>query len=219
MADKESGAGLNGFDFAHHKKDEGVKICAEIISWLFFPPLVATVFFVFLIFWYSQDLTQGLQWLIYVAPFLIFIPLIFFALSYKLHWISDVDLTKRSERPAFLIVFTVSLAVASMIMYLLHAPEKFVIYIFSGLIMVILASIITFYWKISFHTMVITSVISAIVIIGGLRFWPFFLLIPIIAWARIVLKKHSLYQAIGGSLLSAAITWTVFALFGFRLFY
>jgi len=201
------------------KEQKPIELGAEIISWLFFPPLVATVFFVFLIFWYSQDLSQGLQWLTYVAPFLIFIPLVFFALSYKLHWISDVDLTKRSERPAFLIVFTVSLAIASAIMYLLQAPEKFVIYIFSGLIMVILASIITFYWKISFHTMVTTSVVSAIVIIGGLRFWPFFLLLPIIAWARIVLKKHSLYQVIGGVFLSAAITWSVFALFGFRLFY
>lgn len=200
-------------------KQKPIELCAEIISWLFFPPLVATVFFAFLIFWYSQDLSQGLQWLVFVSPFLIFIPLVFFALSYKLHWISDVDLTKRSERPAFLIVFTISLAIASLIMYLLRAPEKFVIYIFSGLIMVVLASIITFYWKISFHTMVTTSVVSAIVIIGGLRFWPFFLLLPIIAWARIVLKKHSTYQVIGGSLLSVAITWSVFALFGFRLFY
>lgn len=201
------------------KQQRPIELCAEIISWLFFPPLVATVFFAFMVFWFSADLIQGFKWLIYISPFLIFIPLIFFALSYKLHWISDVDLTKRSERPAFLIVFTVSLAISSMIMYLLRAPEKFVIYIFSGLIMVILASIITFYWKISFHTMVITSVVSAIVIIGGLRFWPFFLLLPIIAWARIVLKKHSICQVIGGSLLSAAITWSVFALFGFRLFY
>jgi len=194
-------------------------LIAEIISWLFFPPLVATVFFVFLVFWFSTDFSQGLQWLVSVSPFLVFIPLFFFFLSYKLGWISDLDMTKRSERPAFLIVFILSLAAASLILYVLRVPEKFFAFAFSGLILVSVASIITLFWKISFHTAVTTSVLSAIVILGGLRFWPLFLLLPMIAWSRIVLRKHSVMQVIGGSLLSAGITFVIFYLFGFNIFY
>lgn len=200
-------------------KQKPVELYAEIISWLFFPPLVATVFFVFLVFWFSTDFSQGLQWLVSVSPFLVFVPLLFFFLSYKLGWISDLDMTKRSERPAFLIVFILSLAAASLILYVLRVPEKFFTFAFSGLILVTVASIITLFWKISFHTAVATSVLSAIVILGGLRFWPLFLLLPMIAWSRIVLRKHSVMQVIGGSLLSAGITFVIFYLFGFNIFY
>lgn len=190
---------------------------AEIISWLFFPPLVATVFFMFLIFWYAADLEQGVKWLIAVAPFLIFIPVVFFAVAYKLGWVSDIDLSHRKERPIFLGVFITSLAVASVLLYILDVPKPFFVYAFSGLIMVVFASIITLSWKISFHTAVTTSIVTAIVILGGLRFWPFFLLIPIIGWARVALKKHTLWQVTGGALLAFAITVVIFHFFGFVL--
>jgi len=192
-------------------------LLAEIISYLFFPPLVATVFFIFLIFWYAIDLGQGVQWLVTVAPFLIFIPLVFFVVAYKLRWVSDIDLSHRKERPVFLSVFIASLAVASALLYILGVPKPFFVYAFSGLIMVIFASIITLSWKISFHTAVTTSVITAIVILGGLHFWAFSLLIPVIGWARVALKKHSIWQVVGGALLAFAITTVIFQFFGFML--
>jgi membrane-associated phospholipid phosphatase len=191
---------------------------AEIISWLFFPPLISTVFFIFLVFWYSNDFGQGLHWLVASAPFLIFVPLIFFVVSYKLKWVSDIDLSHREERPVFLAVFILSLFAASAILYLLHVPLRFFVYVFSGLIMMIIASLITLYWKISFHTAVVTSVVTAIVILGGFEFWPFFLLIPVVAWARVALKKHTLWQAIGGALVAFCVTTSVFYLFGFKFY-
>jgi len=191
---------------------------AEIISWLFFPPLISTVFFIFLVFWYSNDFGQGLHWLVVSAPFLIFVPLIFFVVSYKLKWVSDIDLSHREERPVFLAVFILSLFAASAILYLLHVPLRFFVYVFSGLIMMIIASLITLYWKISFHTAVVTSVVTAIVILGGFEFWPFFLLIPAVAWARVNLKKHTLWQAVGGALVAFCVTTSVFYLFGFKFF-
>lgn len=203
-------------------KKEEKRLCrevAEIISWVFFPPLVATVFFIFLIFWYSSDLSQGFSWLITVSPFLIFIPLVFFALSYKYGWISDIDLSERQERPAFLVVFVASLLVLSIILYVLNVPEKFFIYVFSGLVMSALASLITIYWKISFHAAATTSVVTAILILGGLRFWPFIVLVPLIGWSRIILKKHSFYQVLFGSILAFSVTYIVFHIFGYRFFF
>lgn len=192
-------------------------LLAEVISWLFFPPLVATVFFMFLIFWYSNDLGQGLRWLVAIAPFLVFIPLIFFVVSYKLKWVSDIDLSHREERPVFLGVFIASLAIASFLLYLLKVPLKFFVFTFAGLVMVFIASAITLYWKISFHTAVTTSVITAIVILGGWVFAPMYLLVLVIAWARVRLKKHTLWQVIGGTLLAFAITVIIFYLFGFSI--
>lgn len=199
--------------------EQASHVLAEIISWGFFPPLVATVFFIFLVFWYSSDLSEGFSWLITVSPFLIFIPLIFFAVSYKLGWISDIDLTERKERPAFLVVFVASLLILSVTLYVIGVPQKFFVYAFSGLIMTTIASIITLYWKISFHTAITSSVITAILVLGGLRFWPFVILLPVIGWSRVLLGKHSVYQVTGGALLAVFITYVVFYLFGYRLFF
>jgi len=199
--------------------EQASHVLAEIISWGFFPPLVATVFFIFLVFWYASDLSEGFSWLITVSPFLIFIPLIFFAISYKLGWISDIDLTERKERPAFLVVFVASLLILSVTLYVIRVPQKFFVYAFSGLIMTTIASIITLYWKISFHTAITSSVITAILVLGGLRFWPFIVLIPVIGWSRVLLGKHSVYQVTGGALLAVFITYAVFYLFGYRLFF
>jgi membrane-associated phospholipid phosphatase len=198
------------------KPDRTSTVVAEIISWVFFPPLVATVFFVFLIFWYSQDFSQGLQWIVATSPFMIFIPLAFFAVVYRLGWVTDIDFTDRRQRPAFLFVFIASLAIASVIAFFLHVPLKFFVYLFSGLVMMIEIAIISLYWKISLHTAITTSVITAVVVLGGGRFLPFYILVPFIGWARVVLKKHTVYQVIGGALLAFATTIIVFYSFGYN---
>lgn len=192
---------------------------AEVVSWTFFPPLVATIFFIFLIFRYSSDFGQGLNWLISISPFLIFFPIVLFALSYKLGWINDLDMTDRKERPFFLIVFVASLAIVSAILYFIDVPPKFFVYVFSGLVMTVICTAITFFWKISFHTAVITSVVTAISILGGLRFLPFFILVPLISWARIVLKKHTIWQTIMGFIVAFIVTEMVFYLYGFKPFF
>jgi membrane-associated phospholipid phosphatase len=191
---------------------------AEIISWSFFPPLVATVFFIFLIFWYSADLAEGVKWVTYISPFLIFVPLVFFAISFKLGWVSDIDLSDRKQRPLYLIVFIAGMFIASAILYLLNVPLKFFVYTFSGLVMTVITTFITLFWKISFHTAITTSVVTAITILGGIRYAPFFILIPIIGWARVVLKKHTVWQVIGGFAVALLVTEAIFYAFGFRLF-
>lgn len=191
---------------------------AEVVSWVFFPPLVGTVFFIFLVFWYSSDLSEGLRWMTFVSPFLIFVPLIFFAITYKLGWVNDIDLSDREDRPIYLIVFIIGLGAASVIMHFLDVPLKFFVYAFSGLIVTIITTLITLSWKISFHTAVTTSVVTAITILGGARYMPLFLLIPVIAWARVTLKKHTISQVIGGFLVAWAVTEIVFYLYGFRFF-
>lgn len=199
------------------KKVSSKVLAAEIISWLSAPPLVGTVFFIYLIFNYASDFSQGLKWIVVISPFLIFIPLLFFAIGLKLGWVSDWDLSERKERPAFLLTFTTGLILASAALLFLKVPTKFFVYVFSGLVLTLVTSIITLYWKISFHTAVATSVVSAVLILGGLHYWPFFLLIPIVGWARVVLKKHTLWQVISGSAVALIIAAAIFYLFGFNI--
>lgn len=201
------------------KGKETRHLLAEIVSWIFFPPLVATIFFIFLIFWYSSDFSQGLRWVIAIAPFMIFFPLIFFVVSLKLGWISDIDLSNRQERPAFLGVFIAVLFAATAILYFLNVPQKLFVYALSGLLVTVATALITLFWKISYHTTVTTSIVTAIIILGGMRFVFLALLVPLVAWARVALKKHNLWQVVFGALVSCLLTYGVFHLYGYRLFF
>jgi membrane-associated phospholipid phosphatase len=169
------------------------------------------------VFWYSKDFSQGLSWLVSISPFLMFVPVVFFAVAYKLGWVSDLDMSKRDERPTFLFVFIAMLLISSIILYAIKVPLPLFAYAFSGLVMTLVTSIITLFWKISFHTAATASVVTAIAILGGMQFTPLFLLIPLIGWARVRLKKHTVWQVVGGAAVSIVATVFVFYAFGIKI--
>ncbi|PIT97147.1 hypothetical protein COT77_02980 [Candidatus Berkelbacteria bacterium CG10_big_fil_rev_8_21_14_0_10_41_12] len=189
---------------------------AEILSLISSPPLVSTVFFIFLVFKYSSDLSEGLRWLVGISPFLIFIPITYLGISYKLGWVSDFDISERNQRPLPMTIFIIGVAVASIILYFLKVPLDLFVYALSGFVTLIIMTVITFFWKISLHTATLSSIFTAIVVLGGLKFLPFYLILIPVGWSRVVLKKHSVNQVIAGVLVSSLVTLTVFHLFGYN---
>ena len=60
-------------------------------------------------------------------------------------------------------------------------------------------------WKISIHAMGVTGPTTALIFINPL-FFIFGLLSPLVMWSRVTLKKHTLGQVLGGSILGYIIT-------------
>lgn len=56
--------------------------------------------------------------------------------------------------------------------------------------------VITLIWKISGHTSVTT--LASLLMVQWYGWWPILLTIPLVAWARIVEKNHTIGQAVGG---------------------
>ncbi len=73
---------------------------------------------------------------------------------------------------------------------------------------------ITRYWKISTHALGITAPLVALTILYGAAPLPFLVLIPIVCWARVYLKAHTLLQVVAGAALGACSTVLFFAIFG-----
>ena len=72
---------------------------------------------------------------------------------------------------------------------------------------------ITRYWKISTHALGITAPLLALCVIYGTRPLPFLVLIPIVCWARVYLRAHTVLQVIAGVTLATISTLVVFRLF------
>ena len=73
-------------------------------------------------------------------------------------------------------------------------------------------SVITPLWKISFHTSVATSCIIVLMLLVNLNLVWLFLLLPLIAWARVYRARHTLLQTVAGTLL-AAVNTMLFSIF------
>lgn len=63
-------------------------------------------------------------------------------------------------------------------------------------------SLITLRTKISGHMAVYMLTFGYMIIWFGAVWWLFLLALPLVAWSRLVLKRHTLYEVIGGTLYS-----------------
>ena len=78
-------------------------------------------------------------------------------------------------------------------------------FVLAAAILMGILSLVTLFWKISFHGAAISAAATTTMMMAGSYAWPVVLLVPLVGWARIRLKRHTLRQVIYGSLVGALI--------------
>jgi membrane-associated phospholipid phosphatase len=73
--------------------------------------------------------------------------------------------------------------------------------------------LITLRWKISVHSTSATGISLFVVWAFGMRVLPVFLTVPVIAWSRVKLRRHTPLQTLAGIGLGAALFGLVSGLF------
>ena len=119
------------------------------------------------------------------------------------------DASNASERPLLFLVSMAGLA-AAVAWLLRYDPESFLL---RGLLVVagfiVVAAILTRWIKVSLHVAFAALTATALALIGspvGLALIP---LVPVLAWARLVLTRHSLPEVVVGCALGAATGCTL----------
>jgi len=120
----------------------------------------------------------------------------------------------RKQRTKLYLLAGVCAGVGCIIFPYLGAPKELMATFVAGLSAVVVFMCINLLWKISLHTALVTASVIVLIILYGSIATVTVVLIPLIAWARIELKHHSLAQVAAGALLAASIVVVVFYLFG-----
>ncbi len=81
-------------------------------------------------------------------------------------------------------------------------------------LVLVLATLITTRYKVSLHMVGVTSLVTILFIQSATFGLATLALIPLVAWARRVLHRHTLGQLVIGSLVSLSLVLTTFALTG-----
>lgn len=178
------------------------------ISALSNPVLVVAISLVYLTNRYANDFGDVLRYsltglsLIIIGPALVYI-LVRWRHEQKI----DVDVTNRADRPLPLLIASIgALLGGSYISTRFDIPS--LLLISQTLVMMLLVlTVVTTVWKISIHTSTLSALITLLVVLRGIELLPLYVLLIPVAWARVLLRKHSVAQIIGGTLLGIVVTY------------
>jgi membrane-associated phospholipid phosphatase len=154
---------------------------------------------------------NALRWLAIVVLFVTVLPVLSIAVMVRYAKVSDLHLHNREERLLPLCCTLVSMVVGTVLLHQLGAAREIVWAGIAYIVNSVIFSAITPIWKISFHSSVATGCVTVLVMLVNPQFGWLFLLIPLIAWARVYRKRHTLLQTVVGAVL--AVGNTVFILY------
>jgi len=178
---------------------------AEIASVLTHPVVITALTFAILDISILESSIKTFMIFITSITFSSVIPMLSIFLWGKLRGV-DVDIPDRMERLSMLLTSTASYFAGFFVLYYLGSPSLISSLMLCYTINTLVAVIISMYWKISLHVMTAASAFVAITIALGPIGLVAFLMIPVVAWCRLRIKRHTLGQTVAGALLGIVLT-------------
>ena len=186
---------------------------ARSLSTIFNPFLTALALFVILAHIGAKD-TLDFWRLLFLSTFFTSIgPMLYVFWLYATDRISDLEMSVRAQREMVFSAFVVFYFLGAISLWIAHAPRLMIAAMLGYLVSTLVVQYITRYWKISTHAIGITAPLAALTLLYGRQPLPFMVLIPMVCWARVYLKAHTVMQVVAGAALAIVTTGFFFSLF------
>lgn len=170
-------------------------------------PIIVCLIALFVVLFNSGLTNIQIIWSIIFSLIILFgLPLVLLKIAINQKKLSDFDITKRQERIIPLFILLILLVIDYFVLKLLtgNIVSKYI------LLMIIHTfgfTLITFWWKISAHSSLNTlSAVIIISVLGIKNWWLVLLIIPVVSWARIIKKDHTVAQVIAGIIYAFFVT-------------
>jgi membrane-associated phospholipid phosphatase len=188
---------------------------ARIITNVLNPFLLSLLILVLLSIKSSTSTEEAIKWSLIglaLSVFPVFTVVIYLVSKKKL---DGIFINPREQRHRIYLLAILCAVIGYIILVVLDAPQLLVATFAAGLAAVIVFMAINLFWKISLHTAFITASVTVLIIVyGGVAAWTV-LLVPLVAWARIEMKRHNPAQVLTGSVLACFIVTVVLGIYGF----
>jgi hypothetical protein len=106
---------------------------------------------IFLAFGWIEAGVSGLGWAILILVIVTGIPLAYLLVGRKRGWVTDMEMTQRSERPRFILVSLSSDVLAILLLGAIHGPHLLIVIVLAYFCLAITMLTISNFWKISLH--------------------------------------------------------------------
>ena len=185
-----------------------LKNFGSIISYILHPMIVSSFTFWFIIY-KTGLLLKNPDFIFFLSFFFsTVLPIITVLVFIKMNLVRDLDASSRPERLLPMALGALFFLVGFIILRWLDSPKIIQGVMFCGMINTIIVWLITKYWKVSIHTVSITSGIVIFWILG----YEYIILMSIIliltVFSRLITNSHTWSQTIVGAFIGLASTYT-----------
>lgn len=191
---------------------------ANFISNLSNPGLLAVLILLAAVFKSKMPSTDTVVWVLAILILNTLIPGLIYLFFTTRGYVFDDSLQNKKVQRERLILFLVFLILVVLELLVLIGTKNYyqplLAVMVGGIITIALGSLVTFFWKISVHAVMITFFVAMVILMVGWSYWPVALLIPLVMWSRLVLYRHNIWQLILGMIFSLIIVIATFGFYG-----
>lgn len=188
---------------------------AKLTSYIFDGSYISIPIFFTICFFVTGNIVSALGWASLCVLFATLVPNLYILFLFKNNKINDLHVPNRGDRVKPLIITNISYLIGYFVLSIINAPlflkSIFIIYIITTIILTAITSL----WKISFHTSWITFVVVTFYVLLGKEVLFLLLFIPLVGWARVAIKRHTVMQVIMGSVISGVTSLFIYTYYKF----
>lgn len=158
----------------------------------------------------TASLIEAAGWTLLTLATAVLPLLAFIALQTRRGAFADDQVPEQHLRNQVYLVGNACLLVCLLILMLLRAPRSLVTLLLAMLTSSAIATGLNLRWKVSVHTGSVAGAVVSLLALVGPSALPTLVLIPLVGWTRVALRRHTLGQVIAGGLIGGSATALVF---------
>lgn len=201
-----------------NKDDKRAIKLAELVSNVFNPGFLAILILLVAVYESQMPFNVSIGWYLGIIVLNGVIPGMVYWFFTSKGYVFDDTLHNEDvhrERVAIYGVFLLLTTIELLVMVSAkHFYQPLYATLVGGIIAIIIAGVLSYFWKVSMHSSMITFFVLMIVLMFGPAWWPVVFLIPLVWWARLVLYRHTIWQLLVGMILSIVVAMGTFWGFG-----
>jgi membrane-associated phospholipid phosphatase len=179
---------------------------ARLVSNILAPVTISIPSVLLVAFYDAQSLASALFYTSVTLFFLSFGPMLYIIIGVRLGKFSDVDVSRRKERIGPFLFGLASVLAGLVTLVLIKAPKNLQTLLIITAVSCIVMLVITLWWKISIHASSLAGMVTFLTALYGVIVLPAFLLVVLVSWSRVVLRRHTVAQVVAGALVSITLT-------------
>ena len=179
---------------------------ARQVSNILAPATISVPGVLLVAFYNARSLASALFYACVTLFFLSFGPMLYIIIGVRRGKFSDLEVSRRKERVGPVLFSIASVLVGLVTLALIKAPKNLQTLLIITAVSAVVLLLITLRWKISFHASSLAGTVTFLTILYGAIVLPAFLLVVLVSWSRVVLRRHTVAQVVAGALLSITLT-------------
>jgi hypothetical protein len=153
---------------------------------------------------------EAVVWSLISILFASVLPFLFVFVLVRLGVVEGMHIVVREQRAGPLLFMLACGFCGTLVLYRIGAARALILLGVSYFMVGVVFTLITLFWKISFHSGVLATSIVSLALVVSVKLLFLILLVPLLVWARIYRKRHTLLQNVVAVSIAIGITVVIF---------